>query len=250
MDAETKDRILQAEMVLIGVGGEFEDRRLLKGNPSYEGLVQELEEKGLLFCLPLRLRRMQEQAGSRALEALKEAAGLVQGRNYFVIGTCAGGILEEAGFDRGRLVMPCGSLEKKQCPMGCPGGLGEISGRERAALMAGKEISLGLCPECGRELVLNNIFQEKYDERGYREDWARYTNWIKGTLNKRLCIVELGVGMEYPGVIRWPFETAAFYNQKAFLVRVHEKLYQLPENLKGRGRGIGRNAVDWMLGRD
>ena len=55
-----------------------------------------------------------------------------------------------------------------------------------------------------------------------------------------------GVGMEYPSVIRFPFEKVVFYNQKAFMYRIHSKLYQVSEEMGGRGAGIQAAAVDYI----
>ena len=95
-------------------------------------------------------------------------------------------------------------------------------------------------------MVLNNVYAQHYDEQGYLEQWSIYTKWLQGTLNRRLVILELGVGMQFPSVIRWPFEKIAFFNQKAFFLRVHESLYQLDEKLSGKGCGISQNAIDWL----
>ena len=74
---------------------------------------------------------------------------------------------------------------------------------------------------------------------GTEERWQAYMKWLMGTL-------KLGVGFQAPGVIRWPFEKTAALNQKALLCRVHEKFYQLPDNLEGRGISIKTDSTGWM----
>ena len=88
--------------------------------------------------------------------------------------------------------------------------------------------------------------QLELQEAGYLEQWRLYTKWLQGTLNHKLFVLELGVGMRFPSVIRWPFEKVAFFNQKAYLCRVHEKLYQLTKELAEKGCGISKNAIDWL----
>ena len=92
----------------------------------------------------------------------------------------------------------------------------------------------------------NTLYAEKYLEEGYGESFQRYGKWLQGTLNHKLCILELGAGMLFAGVLRFRFEKIAALNQKAELIRVHSRLYQLPAELEGRGKGISRNAVDFM----
>ena len=67
------------------------------------------------------------------------------------------------------------------------------------------------------------------------------------TLNKKLCVLELGVGMNLPNIIRWPFEKIAYYNKKASFFRVNGSLYQLTEKLSDKGISIGENAIDFLL---
>ena len=62
--------------------------------------------------------------------------------------------------------------------------------------------------------MLNNVYAENYDESGYLDQWGHYRKWLQGTLNRRLFVLELGVGMRFPSVVRWPFEKVAFFNQK------------------------------------
>ena len=81
---------------------------------------------------------------------------------------------------------------------------------------------------------------------GTEERWQASMKWLMGTLNRTLLLLELGVGFQAPGVIRWPFEKTAALNQKALLCRVHEKFYQLPDNLEGRGISIKTDSTGWM----
>ena len=78
------------------------------------------------------------------------------------------------------------------------------------------------------------------------DKWMTYKKWLQGTVNKKLCILELGVGMKYPTVIRWPFEKVAFFNQKSEFFRIHSKLYQMPEELGGRGTGIQQSPQKFL----
>lgn len=78
--------------------------------------------------------------------------------------------------------------------------------------------------------------------------WDRYTKWLQGTLNRNVLILELGVGLKYPGVIRFPFEKAAYFNKKADFIRVHGRLYQMTEELGDKGISIAQNAVDFLAG--
>ena len=60
-------------------------------------------------------------------------------------------------------------------------------------------------------------------------------------------MLELGVGLEYPTVVRLPFENVVSLNKKAHLVRVHEKLYQATPEIKEKTDSIKMNSVDYIL---
>ena len=87
----------------------------------------------------------------------------------------------------------------------------------------------------------------KYNEKSYIETWKDYTTFLSRTLNSNLLILELGVGLEYPTVIRWPFEKVAFINNKAHLVRVHEKLYHHTPEIENKTDSIQMNSVEYIL---
>lgn len=68
--------------------------------------------------------------------------------------------------------------------------------------------------------------------------WTEYLDWLKNTLNRKLTILELGVGFKYPEVVRFPFEKTVMYNKKAYFYRINDMFYQLPEELSERGEGL------------
>lgn len=100
---------------------------------------------------------------------------------------------------------------------------------------------------CGSEAAGNVVTMEHYDESAYLPQWKYYMNWLTATIGKKLCILELGVGMAYPSVIRIPFEKTAIFNQKSHLIRIHSKLAQPPENLSDRCLCISENPVDFLM---
>ena len=157
--------------------------------------------------------------------------------------------------------MPCGTDLRCQCNPSCVNHLQLMQRGEqerlkaklqqwRSAIAQGKEAFMGevmeTCPVCGTKPELNNIYNSKYDENGYLPDWQIYTKWLQGTLNKKIVVLELGVGMAFPSVIRFPFEKVAYFNQKAKFYRINETLYQLTEELTPKGCGIAKNAIDWL----
>lgn len=256
----------KADMVLVGLGEEFNDVSRLKKQEGYLSGRTQIEASGNYWMLPAYEQYCRELVPERQKEiqdALMGLAKVLEEKNYFVISTSVNKMLRDIPWKEGRLVMPCGDMEKKQCPDCCDVALQELTRQENDELLMDMEqycnkkasemeaplkARLGNCPRCGKELILNNIYAEKYDENGYISQWQLYTKWLQGTLNRNVLILELGAGMKFPSVIRWPFEKIAFFNNKASFYRVNEKLYQMSEELKGKGISIAKNSVDWLLG--
>lgn len=259
-----RDKISEAEMVLVGLGEEFDCNGLQKC-PQYGAGMESLNAMGLGMLIPAwngfcSGKCTEKQGKGTAGKALERLRVLLESKNYFVVSTSTSNEIYRTAWRTGRLVMPCGAAVKKQCVKGCAEVLEEITREEDSGLRAYFEnlyagqpadkipCLLGKCPVCGSDMVLNNIYAEGYNENGYLEQWQLYKKWLQGTVNKKLLILELGVGMRFPTVIRWPFEKAAYFNNKAYFYRVNKKIYQLTEELSGKGSGISQNAIDWLCG--
>ena len=100
---------------------------------------------------------------------------------------------------------------------------------------------------CGSEKSGNVITSDDYDESQYLPQWQFYRNWLTSTIGKKLCILELGVGMSYPSVVRMPFERTVQFNQKAKMIRIHSKLAFVPEDISDRSYCIGELPVDFLI---
>ena len=251
-----KEKIADAELVLIGIGEEFNENFSKIG--KYPHLMKGLEEidsdESIAWAVPfLEKAYLEKEKEGETVQAYKNLYELVKDKNYFIVTTCIDGHIENAGFNPEKIVEPCGNYEKLQCSEKCCSELWDSKNiiadikdaLERAESIKG--IEQPVCPHCGKQMVFNNIVSENYVEEGYLPQWEKYTKWLQGTVNKKLCILELGAGMQLPGIIRWPFEKVAFYNQKASFFRINEKLYQLTEEIGDKGISIERNARNYLL---
>lgn len=160
--------------------------------------------------------------------------GLLSGKNHFIVTLCTDGRINQSAIDPLYFVDPCGSKLRLQCPDGCGDFVTEA------------DAGVKVCPHCGKKLVPNVIGGGNYVEEGYLKQWNLYTKWLSLSLNRKLVLLELGVGFRYPSVIRFAFERVARINNKAYLLRVQEDFPQLPEELKDKGTGIAGNSVEWL----
>lgn len=262
MRNEIFDEIEQADLILVGVGEEFNNIRRFRAKEGYSEVRELLMASDKAWLVPAWNDFFQDTE-SEVYETLCKLADILKDKNYFVVSVSTNKQIEGVPWKEGRLVMPCGSVLKKQCAKGCENALFDVTEQDRENITAyltklaekgagitelpeWKEEALGVCSECGAPLVLNSIYADSYNENGYLKQWEIYRKWLQGTLNKKLLLLELGVGMQFPSVIRWPFEKIAFFNEKAKFYRVNEKLYQLSEELGKKGISIAENAIDWL----
>lgn len=253
---ELKEKIEDAELVLVGLGESFQyDWNVLLEDDRYREIEQEIgQNEEHIWIVPF-LQKMILQKGceGRWKRAYKTLHDLLEHKNYFVVSLCMDDYLYEAGFDVKRLVTPCGGFRKMQCDRNCAGELYTVPQDSYEAVLRYYRGELPLdalkeprCEKCGGRLRFNQVGVSRYAQEGYLEQWNVYTKWLQGTVNKRPCMVELGAGMAYPGIIRFPFEKMVLYNRKAFLYRVHPLLYQLGEEVGERGLGIAEDPVDFL----
>lgn len=247
-----------AEIVLVGIGSEMQVKlEILKKIPDFYLKFLALEkEQEKQWLLPFLIRYfLKKEFHSEIVKAYEKLKGMLESKNYFIVSLSTDDLIKDIGFSDDRVVLPCGTFHGLQCEKNCSEKLfsiGESFWTKICDWIEDKifleELEEPKCPDCGAPLVMNQYGQPEYNEKGYLENWQKYTKWLQGTVNRKLCILELGAGMEFPSIIRWPFEKICFYNQKSVFWRVHSSLYQLSEEIKTRGKSVDRNPVIFLNG--
>lgn len=252
-DAFVQD-IENADFVLIGIGSGMQVKLQTLKETDRFARKYAAAEKEKSWLIPFLIRYyLKEQYHPKIIRAYQALERLLRDKNYFVVSLSTDDLIRKSGLKKDRMVLPCGTYELLQCEEDCQGKLFQMEPCEWAGIygwvedrIAMEELEEPVCPDCGAPLVMNQYGQKKYNESAYLKDWDRYTKWLQGTVGKKLCIAELGVGMEFPSVIRWPFEKTCFYNQKARFWRIHGSLYQLPEELRERGVSVKESPIDFL----
>ncbi len=264
--------ISDADLVLVGLGEEWvlteemiTEDLAEKQKTLYEMFLKARKNDKYRKVLPvltaLYYKKYIPEKLDKAYDNLRE---LLENKNYFIVSLTVDSYLKNKGFKEGRYVNPCGSYEKLQCEVGCSDYLetsNELLGRinsiveegtmncdsqtiEQKIVQCCELLENTRCNACNSIMNFNLLDTVKYREEGYLEQWQMYMKWLQGTLNKNLCVIEAGVGMKLPSVIRWPFEKTVFYNQKANMIRIHRKFYQVNEEVAERAFGCEGHAVN------
>ncbi len=273
MTEQLQQAVADAQLVLVGIGKEMEsplDR--IEQDPFYLGLLAQAEaggdqvekENAAAMKQYICCHFLKNHPDEKRKAAYMKLAELLKGKNYFVVSLCMDDLICGSGLDAGRVVTPCGGYQALQCMESNEEGkplcqtdqellvtdsavIDQVM-RELDACGGNLDrVDFPVCNECGRILGFNQVMTPGYREEGYLPQWQKYMKWLQGTMNRQVCILELGAGMEYPSVMRFPFEKLAFFNQKASFFRVHSRLWQLTEELKEKGVAIAQNPVDFLL---
>lgn len=94
---------------------------------------------------------------------------------------------------------------------------------------------LPVCPVCGRPMTMNLRADDRFvEDEGWREACARYEQFLTQNRDKKVLFWELGVGMNTPSIIKYPFWQMTARNPKARYVCVNRDLAYAPEPIAGR----------------
>lgn len=232
---EILQKIEEAEYVLVGLGQDFDMEFLLQTKEDFIRIRERLQQNNAMWLLPYVEAQFRRQylpeMKEEITQGLKNLAKILEHKSYFVVSSSTNHDLWEIPWKKmllkkDRYVAPCGDWMKKQCPDGCEEGIQTITEKDHETLQQWFEglqrgefcvPPLGKCPKCGKNLVLNNVYANRYDEKGYLEQWAEYQRWLQNTMNHKMVLLEIGEGMRFPTIIRSPFERIASFQQKADL---------------------------------
>ncbi|HEX2976681.1 MAG TPA: Sir2 silent information regulator family NAD-dependent deacetylase [Bacteroidales bacterium] len=152
---------------------------------------------------------------------------LVLSKDYFVITTNVEGQFLKAGVEKSRFFEVQGNYGFFQCEKSCHDKLyyneqivsrmiAETSDCRIPAQLVPK------CPVCGSEMEVN-LRKDSYfvQDSNWRFSEGNYRKFVSGTENKSTVFLELGVGFNTPGIIRYPFEVMVHNNPDALLIRIN-----------------------------
>lgn len=171
-----------------------------------------------------------------AMPLYKELYDLVKQRNYFVITTNVDGQFRKAGFDKNKIFEVQGDYGLMQCAVGCHPKTYSDKETVETILRHSHDMTvdskyLPVCPVCGGNMDVhvrkNQFFVQDEDWNKAAERYEAFMNRFAGT--DRIVMLELGIGYNTPGIIRYPFERIAYQNPRSTLIRLNS---DYPHGLK------------------
>lgn len=162
---------------------------------------------------------------------------LVKDKDYFVITTNVDHCFQKAGFDKERLFYTQGDYGLFQCSEPCTPVTYDneemVRGMvERQSDMRIPSELIPKCPNCGKPLTMNLRSDDKFvEDEGWDRAAERYNQFLR-TRKGKILYLELGVGYNTPGIIKFPFWQMTANNPDATYACVNFGETMFPEDIQ------------------
>lgn len=180
---------------------------------------------------------------------------LVRDKDYFVLTTNVDHCFQKAGFDKHRLFYTQGDYGLFQCSEPCHQETydNEKVIREMVTAQGYKIVSDGAlflpegvspkmavpmelvphCPKCGRPMSMNLRADGTFvEDEGWHIAAERYSDFLRRHRNLRVLFLELGVGMNTPGIVKYPFWQMTAENPAAVYACINYGEAYVPDEIK------------------
>ena len=242
---QAKQAIKQADYIIIGAGSGLSTAAgLLYSGEKFEKDFREFiekyhfdnlysasfyefktqEEKWAFFAKMIKLNRYNE----KPLKLYQELYEIVKNKEYFVLSTNVDGQFYNSGFDKDKIFEVQGDYSYLQCENACHNKLYNNKELVEKWLRNTKKCKIPSdlvmkCPVCGGNMDMNlrkdaNFVQ---DENWYRQS-EKYEDFLSRSKGKNVVLLEIGVGFNTPGIIRFPFERMTAISEKTTLIRINK----------------------------
>ncbi len=177
----------------------------------------------------------------------QDLLALVGNKDYFVLTTNVDHQFQKAGFDKRRLFYTQGDYGLFQCSQPCHQVTydNEEAVRRMVAEQKNKKVPTKLiprCPKCGRPMTVNLRCDDAFvqDEGWYTaQEW--YQDFLRRHQTGKIVYLELGVGMNTPVIIKYPFWRLTAENPQAIYVCINLGEAACPQEIAGQSICINRD---------
>lgn len=165
-------------------------------------------------------------------------------KDYFVLTTNVDHCFQKAGFDKHRLFYTQGDYGLWQCSKPCHNKTYDNGDIIRQMVEAqgfqvtgqGMELPTGTvskmavptelvphCPKCGAPMAMNLRADHTFvQDEGWYIAAGRYDDFVRRHKNTPVLYLELGVGMNTPGIIKYNFWRQVYQNPKANYICINK----------------------------
>ena len=165
---------------------------------------------------------------------------LVKEKDYFVITTNVDHCFQKAGFDKKRLFYTQGDYGLFQCSGPCCQETFDNQAQIREMVESQENMRvpselLPVCPRCGRPMTMNLRADDSFvEDEGWHRAAERYENFLRTRSGQNILFLELGVGYNTPGIIKYPFWRMTLKEPGAVYACINRGQAVCPRDIKER----------------
>lgn len=151
----------------------------------------------------------------------QQLLNLLRDRDYFVLTTNVDHCFQRAGFDKQRLFYTQGDYGLFQCSRPCCQETWDNEDVIRAMVDQQSDLRIPSelvprCPHCGAPATMNLRSDGAFvEDEGWHKAAARYSEFLRRHEDMRMLYLEIGVGGNTPGIIKYPFWQMTAANPRA-----------------------------------
>ena len=255
--AQLLDAIERADAVIVGAGAgmstaagfTYAGSRFERWFADFEGRYgfhdmytggfypyQTPEEMWAFWSRYVYCNRYDQPAGQAYLDLL----ALVGEKDYFVLTTNVDHRFQVAGFDKQRLFYTQGDYGLFQCSEPCCQETWDNEAQVRAMLAEQEDMRVPsdlvpVCPRCGRPATMNLRSDDTFvEDEGWHRAAERYSDFVRRHSGLAVLHLELGVGGNTPGIIKFPFWQMTAANPNATYACVNKGEAFAPRQLEAQ----------------
>ena len=167
----------------------------------------------------------------------EELFRLVKDKDYFVLTTNVDHQFQRAGFDKNRLFYTQGDYGLFQCSTPCCMETVDNEAIIKQMVAEQKDIRIPSaliprCPHCGAPLTVNLRSDDKFvEDEGWHKAAERYENFLRTRGGQKILFLELGVGLNTPVIIKYPFWQMTAKNSNAVYACVNKGQAFCPQEI-------------------
>lgn len=183
-------------------------------------------------------------------EVHKKLLELVRDKNYFVLTTNVDHLFQLNGFDKTRLFYTQGDYGLFQCPTPCHNKTYDNEKIIREMIAAQKNMRVPeklfpRCPKCGEMMMTNLRADDKFvEDSGWHAAAYRYKKFLSKYAAREIVYLELGVGGNTPGIIKYPFWRLTAENPAARYICINKGQAFVPDEISAQSLIIDADIAE------
>lgn len=171
-------------------------------------------------------------------EVYKNLLKIVEDKDYFVLTTNVDHQFQRAGFDRHRLFYTQGDYGLWQCSRACHNKTYDNEENVRKMVEQQQDMKIpteliAKCPVCGAPMTMNLRCDDTFvEDEGWHKAASRYEDFLRRHKGMKIVFLELGVGMNTPGIIKYPFWQMTARNSNATYACINQGQAVAPQEIE------------------